>query len=255
MPEHKTIVSTDARFKVDNADTWDAARDATSATADVPAYGGLKIATSTGPFDIYRYFAAWDTSMIPLAPGSATLKLHGHTATKSNNIRIMKVKSDAVGDSKNAFVDGDFDQIDWDTPYSEEFTATWINNDYNIITFNDAALSDMSLLEEFKIAIVAELDYDDDGTAASTKSGPYWRFLTTGTEAERPFITYDLFLESAASSSIGDNYIINVFNKDVLSSQYVRTSIQVPFVLGVPGPLSLRKRNTAPVTTLGSKKK
>jgi hypothetical protein len=63
------------------------------------------------------------------------------------------------------------------------------------------------------------------------------------------------YAQSAAATNIGDDYTINIFNNDVLSAQYDRTgSAQVPFILGTPGPISLRSRSSAPIIDIGKKK-
>ena len=183
----------DGLFKVDNAASWDAARDATSATVSTPTNHQLKIATSTGPYDIYRSMQAYDTSGISVTPASATLEMRGAGTNKNNNIIIMKVNAGATGASDAAFVDGDFDQIDWDTAYSAEITinaSTWPSNVFNSITLNSTALSDMRSLDEFKLAIVTITDYNDDGTAAATKAGPGWYSQAGSNASRRPYIDY-----------------------------------------------------------------
>jgi hypothetical protein len=147
----------DGNFKVDNAADWDTARDASSATA------------------------------------SATLKMRGAGTSVGNNIIVLKVNAGATGASDAAFVDGDFDQIDWNTAYSAEITinsTTWQRNVFNSITLNSTALADMRSLDEFKLAIVTITDYNDDGTAASTKSGPGWYSQAGGNASRRPYIDY-----------------------------------------------------------------
>jgi hypothetical protein len=193
----------DGLFKVDNAANWDAARDASSATVSTPTNHALKIATSSGPFDIYRSMQAYDTSGISVTPANATLKMRGAGTSVGNNIIVLKVNAGATGASDAAFVDGDFGEIDWDTAYSAEITinsTTWQRNVFNSITLNSTALSDMRSLDEFKCAIVAITDYNDDGTAASTKSGPGWYSQAGGNASRRPYIDY-----TAGSAGYGNN--------------------------------------------------
>jgi hypothetical protein len=183
----------DGNFKVDNAADWDTARDASSATVSTPTNHTLKIATSSSPFDIYRSMQAYDTSSISVTPASATLKMRGAGTSVGNNIIVLKVNAGATGASDAAFVDGDFDQIDWNTAYSAEITinsTTWQRNVFNSITLNSTALADMRSLDEFKLAIVTITDYNDDGTAASTKSGPGWYSQAGGNASRRPYIDY-----------------------------------------------------------------
>jgi len=183
----------DVQFRVDNAASWDAARDAPSATASTPTNIIIKIATATGPFDIYRSMQAYDTSGISVTPASATLKMRGVSAYVANNIIVLKVNAGATGASDAAFVGGDFDQVDFGTAYSAEIpinSTTWQRNTFNSITLNATALSDMNSLDEFKCAIVAMTDYDDDGTAASTKSGPKWYSQAGSNPSYHPYIDY-----------------------------------------------------------------
>ena len=193
----------DGIFKVDNAANWDAARDASSATVSTPTNHILKIATSSGPFDIYRSMQAYDTSGISVTPASATLKMRGAGANVNNNIIVLKVNAGASGASGTAFVDGDFDQIDFDTAYSAEITidaGTWPRNTFNSITLNATARSDMRSLSEFKFAIVTITDYNDDGTASATKSGPGWYSQAGSNSSRRPYIDY-----TEGSAGYGNN--------------------------------------------------
>ena len=66
----------------------------------------------------------------------------------------------------------------------------------------------------------------------------------------------DLFVQESADKLISNDFTINNFSANTLGKQYDKINVkQVPFILGIPGPFSLRERNTAPVITLGSKKK
>jgi hypothetical protein len=60
--------------------------------------------------------------------------------------------------------------------------------------------------------------------------------------------------ESEPVVLIEDDFTINSVAIDSLSVQYERETQQVPFVLGTPGPLSLRNRLNAPSTKQGDKK-
>lgn len=56
--------------------------------------------------------------------------------------------------------------------------------------------------------------------------------------------------------SVTDDYTINTFTKNRLSDQYNRVNnTQVPFVLGTPGPLSLRAKSKSSITSPGDSKK
>ena len=263
MPD--ITVGESAQFKVDNAASWDAARDATSGTASTPATSEqIKLATGAGKYDIYRGAIAFDTSAITIAPASAVLKLYGQGNYFGNNIRIVKGNQAATGDFDTAYVDGDFDQIVWGTPYSDEHAVSdgsWTRSDFNEITLNAAALADIASLDSFELWIVAEGDYDDVEPSPATYSGPGWEgFNADEGSAQYPRITYvagsTTFPQSVATGSIGDDYTVNTFSNDVLSAQYERTgSAQVPFSLGVRGPRHLRGRTTAYSPSLGGKNK
>ena len=177
-----------AQFKVDNAADWDTARDASTATVSKPTNGEfVKLATASGGYDIYRGAIAFDTSGIDTAPSAATLKLHGFGSQKANNIRIVKGNQAATGDSDSDYVDGDFDQLVFGTPYSDEYdTSSWTTSDFNEITLNSSARDDIASLDSFEIFIVAEHDFDDNDPNTATLSGPGWRGVAHGTAGKRP---------------------------------------------------------------------
>ena len=64
--------------------------------------------------------------------------------------------------------------------------------------------------------------------------------------------------ETAGSNLIGDDFTINTFSQSGLSVQHQRTADQVPFSLGVKGPMSLRGKvvgTTAPYSVTKGQKK
>tara|TARA_R110002020_G_scaffold50087_4_gene141952 strand:- start:1825 stop:3273 length:1449 start_codon:yes stop_codon:yes gene_type:complete len=64
-----------------------------------------------------------------------------------------------------------------------------------------------------------------------------------------------VFRESDPDNHITQDYTLNTFSQDFLSTRYKRDTAQVPFLLGVPGPLSLRGRtNQVAVASEGDKK-
>tara|TARA_R110002124_G_scaffold244623_1_gene409713 strand:- start:1281 stop:2810 length:1530 start_codon:yes stop_codon:yes gene_type:complete len=64
-----------------------------------------------------------------------------------------------------------------------------------------------------------------------------------------------VFREAVPESYITDNFTLNTFSQDFLSSRHKRDAAQVPFLLGVPGPLSLRGRTSqVAVVSKGDKK-
>jgi len=250
-----------AVIKVDNAASWSAARDATSGTASEPVTLTIKIATSTGPYDVYRIYFAFDTSGISVAPASATLKVFATTAT-AYDFYVVEGTSDTTGSPSAAYVNGDFNKLDFSTPYSAKFDAAgWVDAQFNEIELNQDARNAMASLDTFRVVLVQEKDFDDDGSAASTRTGPSMRSNSYGTVEERPLITYTEGSSGnepqgpANASSINSSFVITVYESGSLNEQYVRGVAQTPFSLGVRGPLSLRGRSADQVVTpkIGSK--
>jgi hypothetical protein len=241
-------VDTDAIIKVDDAGTWSLARESPTGSAEIPATGGanLKKSGNGGKWDLYRYFAAIDTSGITCTPVSGSLKLYGKGSYMANNIRIIKVPGSAVGNSSTAFVDRDFDQTS-STAYSDEFpidSVGWSNSGYNEIPLNNLALCEMTTLDEFKFAVIVEADFDNAEGTTSTLSGPGWEYKVTGDPAERPKISYvpapGWQCQTATGPILKSDFTIDSYNNT--SKTYNKEVEQVPFIFGVPGPLSLKQR-------------
>jgi len=258
--------SGDAYMRMDNETTWAGARDAATAetisTTAAKFNSSVKAAVNAGgdQYDCYRYFAAFDTSGITVKPESATLKLYGFTYTDAQ-IVVIKVNSGATGDSSTDYVATDFNQTS-STAYSSEITS-WISEAYNEITLNDAALTDMASLDEFKIAVI-DHDYDFNNQTppnGSTRRTGWYHVDEAGTSKD-PLVSYVAgsvsgltYSQSEAADLVGDDYTINNFKSGSLSNQYDRNSEQVPFSLGVRGPRHLRGRTTSYTVTLGGKEK
>jgi hypothetical protein len=159
------------------------------------------------------------------------------------------------------------------TAYSGEIT-TWTagkdSGDENIITLNDSALDDLKCLDEFKIVIV-EYDHDYKNVAiangGSLKNGLYFADSEDTDTDGYPIIRFTemdhVHPEEESVSLIANDFTIRRFNVEALSVQYNRCGVeQVPFILGAPGPLSLRRdprdcpvpTGEAPAVKLGDKK-
>ena len=251
----------DAFMRVDNEATWALARDAATAetintTAPAFAASAKASANSSGnQYDCYRYFAAFDTSGISVKPESAKLKLYGYLFT-SAQIVVVKANAGATGGTSTDYVAADFNQTS-STAYSSEITS-FTNGAYNEITLNDAALTDMASLDEFKIAVI-DHDYDFSNqtppNGTTRRTGWYHADL-----ANKPVISYEegsLFTisQSEAVRMVGNSHIINRFKPDRINRQYNRNVDQVPFSTGVPGPRTIRGRTTPYAPSLGSKTK
>ena len=191
MPD--ITASNSAVIKVDNAATWNTARQSSSGTASEPTNLSLKIATAIGPYDIHRTFIVFDTSSITVTPTSATLKLTApSTGAKQNNYIVLKGSSTTTGSTTAEYVNGDFGKGEF--PFvafsAIQQASSWSNGSVNEITLNATARQAMADLDEFRIVIIAEQDYNNDDTATSTKSGPGFRSAAYGTVADRPKVSY-----------------------------------------------------------------
>jgi hypothetical protein len=192
----------DAEFRFDNTSTWAIARDSstaqtvrTTATAAIPRASG-----ANSVFDCYRYMAAFDTSGITGTVASATLKLYGYIYTTADLI-VVKVSSSATGSPTTNFVAADFGRIDGFvagssmagnvTDYSAEI-PTWLVNQYNSITLTSDALSDLSSLSTFRLAVVTyDYDYLNVAPGITTfRSG--FRTVNVSNTSQRPVIDYTL---------------------------------------------------------------
>ena len=187
MPD--ITASNSAIIKVDNASSWSDARGASTGNRSEPNILGLKVATSSSPFDLYRAFIVFDTSAISVAPSSATLKLTAPSTSLQQPFIIVQGNAGATGSTSAEYVDGDFDQVTT-TAFSDAQTSGWSNNASNSITLNATARQAMADLDEFRIAVVTGKDYNNNGDAASTKSGPRFYSAATSTASNRPIISY-----------------------------------------------------------------
>ena len=106
-------------------------------------------------FRIHRTFLRFDTSSIDGTVSSATLKVAG---VSSNTADVIVVKSDAFNGASNALAGGDFDNLDYSTPYSSEI-STWNLNLYNNIALNTDAKVDIENENVFRVALI-EHDHD-----------------------------------------------------------------------------------------------
>jgi len=238
--------------------SWALARDASTAgviDSTATSYGTALQERRTGSqYSVRRYYFAVDTSGISFKPVSATLKIYGITNTDSNVI-LVKIDQSATGDASTNFAASDFGKIDFTTPFSSEYSATWSTSGYNEIPLNDAALTEMLNFDVIKIALIGH-DFDflnvepTDGT--NRKTGVYPASATSA--ANRPFISYSLE-HGEASYDVSDDYTISTFGSNNLDKQFIRNVEQVPFSLGVKGPRHLRGRTTSYSVTLGSKDK
>ncbi len=249
----------DANLRMNNETTWTAARDASTAevidtTMTEYAQGIRESRVVSNQNTVRRYFLAVDTSGISFKPVSATLKIYGYTNNGSNLIAV-KVNQAATGDASTDFVASDFGQVDFTTPYSDEFAGAWSLSGYNEIPLNDAALTEMLNFDSIKIAIIGH-DHDYLNVVPTDGFARFTGFYSADVADvnKRPLISYSL--EHASSSNdISDDYTISTFGPNNLDKQFIKNVDQVPFSLGAKGPRHLRGRTTSYSVTLGSKDK
>ena len=153
------------------AQLWDTGHDAT--TGGTPTHlnssgtsaitVGLRYTSypSANRFYIYRAFIDFDLSSIPAGStiNSATLKLYGNSATSPHfsivvataDIIVLKANFDTsiAADDYDSFLNDGSSASGWGpsdtTPYSSEYAGSgWDNSDYNEITLNSTALTDIA---------------------------------------------------------------------------------------------------------------
>ena len=205
-------VGFDAELRVDNEASWALARDRTTAES-VRATAQAATARASGAsskFDCYRYMAGFDTSGISGTVSSATLKLFGHNFTNADLI-VVKVQAGATGNSSTNFVAADYNKIEGFvagstmdgnvTTYSSEITS-WTAGAVNNITLNSDALSDLSSLNEFKLAIITnDHDFLNVAPPGSTfRSG--WRSANFSTVSLRPTIEFTISTSTGYSNNV-----------------------------------------------------
>ena len=157
-----------------------------------------------GPYTIHRSFFAFDTSGISVTPASATLKLRGVSLNSADIIAVKATFSTAFSPHLTT---GQFDAVDFSTPFSSQI-STWSTSGYNDIALNSDALAMMRDEDDLKIAIV-EHDHDfsnvDPGTSTTLRTGFYFANYT-GTSRD-PVVEYSVGYGNAvmgvASANIG----------------------------------------------------
>jgi len=193
MPDITTGRDNDIR-KTGSTSSWAAVRDAITGNGGPynSSTGYVQLRKTSTLFYVRRGFFAYDTSGITVAPDSATFNVYGYRWSTADLI-ICKVEAAATGDSSTDFVAGDFGKIDFSTTYSAEVASWNIGSPgtVNTISFNAAALSDMTSLDEFKFVLI-EHDHDYSDNAPTTTSNLTSGFYTLNhsTSGYRPFVSY-----------------------------------------------------------------
>ena len=168
-----TIYSTsdDGYIKIGDA-SWDTAHDAALGDSVFPSgFSDVQAISATyikGQYSIYRSFFEFDTSGLPdgATITNAYLNIYGYTNTGADVIVIKSTQGATL-------TIGDFDEIDFNTAYSSEFTG-WSSGSYNNIT-----LTDTSFINKTSYSYCAVVEYDHDysdssPTDTNAKSGCYY---------------------------------------------------------------------------------
>lgn len=149
---------------------WADARGATSGTVNsttnateqeaitVFAFSGRGATT----YRVYRSFFYFDTSAITTTVSSATLKLKFLT-TREGSANAIVLKSTAFGgDGQTTLADGDFDALDFETPYTSEIDTSNTST-YTSITLNATARSNMQTNDYLIFALINHAyDYNNE---------------------------------------------------------------------------------------------
>jgi len=128
------------------------------------------------------------------------------------------------------------------------YQAPWhIHTNTDPIEKTVCVILDASAGDSFTFIITAPNGKVDAGTAITMFKVDDGRYAET------------LYSESTPIAQISDDFTLNNYAIDNLSAQYKKVPKQVPFILGTPGPLSLRGRcfattETPPNVSTGDKK-
>lgn len=149
---------------------WADARGATSGTVNSTTNATEQEAITVFAFSgrgsttyrVYRSFFYFDTSAITTTVSSATLKLRFGT-TRAGSANAIVLKSTAFGgDGQTTLADGDFDALDFETPYTSEIDTSNTTS-YTSITLNATARSNMQTNDYLIFALVNHAyDYNNE---------------------------------------------------------------------------------------------
>ena len=213
--------------------TWADARDASTANSvratdtngDPFAVTAEKSTARGGVMACFRYFLAFDTSGVTGTVSSATITLTSDVISPAYSIGDIILVKASKPDLSTNIAAADFDAIPGFsagntmsgnvTDYSAEFTS-YSNTDgaTNVITLNSNALSDISNLSVFAVAVVNfDHDYSNSAPSSGTRlaNGVYFADTTTNT-AYKPKLTYTL--APAAPSEIAKINAIAIASVD-----------------------------------------
>tara|TARA_R100001082_G_scaffold2252_1_gene2005 strand:+ start:1095 stop:1769 length:675 start_codon:yes stop_codon:yes gene_type:complete len=129
-----------------------------------------------GTYRYIRSFFQFDTSSITGTVTAVTLNIEGAGTTQ--NKHVIVIASDAFGGTDDDLVTDDFNNVDFSSAYSSEFTS-WNTSGNNAITLNSGAATAIQNNDSFICALVNhDSDYQDTdslgGTSGNESTGISW---------------------------------------------------------------------------------
>ena len=186
---------------------------------------------------------------------------------------VNKASSEDAASEYNGFDEDNYSSADFDSRFSKNMVFNsgdgtftigtkgtyWIFYTAQISTASDAVVTTKIKLNGTAImTAVAKIDSLNDPmnrTFMKIVNCVAGDSITTTVDSDSPNITHLAgstmtivripdwkHKETTGSSQIGDDLTINTFSQGGLSAQRQRSADQVPFILGVKGPMSLRGR-------------
>ncbi len=202
----KYAQTNDGYVRKGDSGNWNNSRDATFGTETnstaTNQQAAIQVGYHKGTYQLARTFLSFDLSSIEGTVSEATLYLYGRStmagftdaaffAVKSNHFtslldyNLVVQDLDAINGwdtSTGADGSGAGDQESNVTKYSDEFTSTWNQSGYNLITLNSAARADMPENATFCICLInSTYDLRDINPGAGTNkvaNGMYYANYT-----------------------------------------------------------------------------
>jgi len=179
---------------------WDNIRDATTGTADssvASTLSAVKAILSKSQYQISRTFFEFDTSNLPDGATINTLHLFIYgTATiygSDDTIVIASSQGEALDND-------DFNNIDFNTPYSSEVTS-WTASNWNDITLNQDGKDAVSLVGKTYMALVNhDYDYLDSDPLVNNGVGCYFSEET----GKEPYLNITYSIPNTAPTFSGE---------------------------------------------------
>ena len=205
----------DGFIKSQGTSSWDAIRNATSGSADsTTATGSLAISAAvfagrgTTTYRVHRAFFDFDTSGITDTLASATLYIQGTTFSGAKFYVLKGTQSASLANSDFNSIHGwisDGTYAGTGIAYAAEVTS-WDDSDYNSITLNATALSDMVSLDTFKICCIESRSDAIDVEPSDSSAQTGMLFSETSSTSRDPYIDYSIAVAADNATFFGANF-------------------------------------------------